>query len=118
MGTLNFKFELSGFVGVLKIDSNLTPTSSEGFNEALKMSLNLADHVIVNLEKVKEFDLSCLKILCSNYIRSKKVKKLLTPVSKSMSAMKGKLEVSGYCQNICMIPGHMTHDNHDCIWVK
>jgi anti-anti-sigma regulatory factor len=118
MGTLNFKFELSGYVGILKIYSDLTPTSSEGFGEALKMSLNLADHVIVNLEKVKEFDLVCLKVLCSTYKRSKKLKKLLTPVARAMPSIKSKLESSGYCKYICKVPDHMNYGNYECLWVR
>lgn len=121
MGTFNFKFELSGYIGILKVYGDLTSDSSEGFGEALKMSLNFADHIIVNLEKVKEFDLICLKLLCSTYKKSRRLKKLLIPVSKAMPAIKTKLESSGYCKQNCMIGDYSEHagyNNYDCLWVR
>jgi anti-anti-sigma factor len=57
---LNFKFEKAGDFGILSFDGELTAQHADRLKEALMVSLDNAEHVVVNFEKVSEIDVDCL----------------------------------------------------------
>lgn len=75
---LNFRFEKSGDFGVLTLDGELTAEHAGGLKEALMVSLDNAEHVVVNFDKVTEIDADCLKLFSTTYDRLTRLKKRLT----------------------------------------
>ncbi|HAK89175.1 MAG TPA: hypothetical protein DHV16_10460 [Nitrospiraceae bacterium] len=75
---LNFRFEKSGDFGVLTFDGELTAEHAGGLKEALMVSLDNAEHVLVNFEKVTEIDPDCLQLFSSTCGRLARLKKRLT----------------------------------------
>lgn len=75
---LNFRFEKSGNFGVLTFDGELTAEHAGGLKEALMVSLDNAEHVLVDFEKVTEIDADCLQLFSTTCSRLTRLKKRLT----------------------------------------
>lgn len=75
---LNFRFEKSGNFGVLTFDGELTAEHAGGLKEALMVSLDNAEHVLVDFEKVTEIDADCLQLFSTTCGRLARLKKRLT----------------------------------------
>ncbi|MCL4456681.1 MAG: STAS domain-containing protein [Nitrospirae bacterium] len=75
---LNFRFEKSGDFGVLTFDGELTAEHAGGLKEALMVSLDNAEHVVVDFEKVTEIDEDCLQLFSTTCGRLARLKKCLT----------------------------------------
>lgn len=75
---ISFKFEKSGGFGLLTFDGELTEDRAGKLKEALMISMDNAEHVVVSFEKVTKIDLLCIQLFSIAYKRSKKLKKRLT----------------------------------------
>lgn len=72
---LNFSFEKSGCVGLLSFDGELTGERAGGLKEAIMISLDNAEHVVVDFEKVTKIDSICIKLIMLAYNKAKVLKK-------------------------------------------
>jgi len=75
---LNFRFETSGDLGLLIFDGELTGERIGRLKEALMISLDNAEHVVVSFDKVTKIDPVCISLFSLFCKKSKKLKKRLT----------------------------------------
>ncbi len=92
---LNFRFEKSGDFGVLTFDGELTAEHAGGLKEALMVSLDNAEHVVVNFEKVTEIDGHCLRLFSMTRRKSARLKKCLTLTGARPEIFKKTMELIG-----------------------
>jgi len=111
---IDFKFEQSGKVGMLTINDDLTVQKEDELREALMMSMAFADHVVINIEKVTEVDMTCLQFLCSAYLTSLRSNKVLSMVSPVPDVYKRAIQYAGYCKHT----GCMNQSEKSCLWDK
>jgi len=93
---MNFKFEKSDGLGLLTFDGELTAERSNGLKEALMISMDNAEHVIVNFEKVTRIDRSCIRLFCIAFKKSKRLKKRLTLTGIHPETYERVKEIAGY----------------------
>jgi anti-anti-sigma factor len=93
---LNFKFEKAGDFGILSFDGELTAQHADRLKEALMVSLDNAEHVVVNFEKVSEIDVDCLFLFYTTWGMLARLKKRLTLTGISPEMYKRVEEFIGY----------------------
>jgi anti-anti-sigma regulatory factor len=111
---IDFKFEQAGKVGMLTINDDLVVQKEDELREALMMSMAFADHVVINIDRVTEVDLSCLQFLCSAYLTSLRSNKVLSMVSPVPDVYKRAIQYAGYCKHT----GCMNQSERSCLWDK
>lgn len=109
---MDFNIEQSGAVGVMTIGGELTIRHADELRAALMRSLDAVDHLILNLDRVTEFDLSCLQLLCSAHRTSTKMKKQLTINANQSDALRKVIEAAGFLRHI----GCALDCNKSCLW--
>lgn len=62
---MKFTYDPSGDVGILALNGKLTVDRAAELKKFLMKSMENANHVIIQIEKVTEVDISCLQLLCS-----------------------------------------------------
>ncbi|MEW6739359.1 MAG: STAS domain-containing protein [Nitrospirota bacterium] len=75
---LGFRFEKTGDFGILTFDGEITAQHADRLKEALMVSLDNAEHVVVNFEKVSEIDVDCLCLFYTTWGMLARLKKRLT----------------------------------------
>ncbi|MCL4490600.1 MAG: STAS domain-containing protein [Nitrospirae bacterium] len=110
---MDFNVEQSGAVGVMTIGGELTVQHADELKAALMRSLDAVDHLILNLDKVTEIDLSCLQLLCSAHRTSTELKKQLTITGNQSDALKQVIETAGYSRHV----GCAFDCNKSCLWL-
>ncbi len=110
---MDFTIEQSGAVGVLKVDGEMTVQYAGVLKAALLKSFDSVDHLILNLDKVTEIDLSCLQLLCSAHRTSAKLQKQLTITSNHPEALQQAVAAAGYARHV----GCRFDCNKNCLWV-
>lgn len=74
---IDFSFEKSGNYGILRLAGELTGKYSGRLKEALMISLENAEHVVVNLKKVTKIDSLCIHLFALAYRKAKQLQKNL-----------------------------------------
>jgi len=74
----NIKTNKRGDVETLSMEGELTIQHADELRTSLINSLNKANHVRLDLEKVTEADISCLQLLYSAHLESTKTNKSIT----------------------------------------
>jgi anti-anti-sigma factor len=69
---MNFTFEKSGTVGYLPLHGELTVQRADCVREALMMTLNNTDFLVVDFTNVTSLDPFCLQLFCMAYNASLK----------------------------------------------
>jgi anti-anti-sigma factor len=91
---MNFNFEKTGTLGLLTFDGELTEERSDRLKEALMVSLDNAEHVVVNFENVTKIDFICVQLFCQALKKAKRLKRHLTLTGMQEDAYK-KIEEAG-----------------------
>lgn len=73
----DFRFEKSGNYGILSLAGELTSGCSGRLKEALMVSLENAEHVVVNLKKVTKIDALCVHVFALACRKARQLKKQL-----------------------------------------
>lgn len=74
----SFRFEKSGGLGIVTFDGELTAEFAGRLKEALMVSLDNAEHVVINCERVTKIDRICMHLLSLACRKSKRLKKRIT----------------------------------------
>lgn len=110
----DFSLEQSGEVAVLSINGAMTVDNSLELKELLLRALNGADHVVFDLEKVTDVDLSCLQILCSAHRTSARLNKKVTLGGIRAEVFLKAVECAGFERHT----GCIYDTAKTCLWVK
>lgn len=79
---VDFSFERSGDIGILKLDGELDPDCFDDLMAALMTSIGNSEHLVIDLGQVKEFDPPCLRLLCVACRTSSRLQKRFTLTGK------------------------------------
>jgi anti-anti-sigma factor len=93
---MDFRFEKAGELGFLIFDGDLTEENASNLKEALLVSLDNADHLVINFENVTKIDRFCLRLFCKACKKSEKLGKRLTFTGISHEMCKRVEEFVGY----------------------
>ena len=85
---MNFSFEQQGYVGVLKFYGELTLKRVRELTEALMLSLDNTDHLVVNLQNVTVSDCASLKPILSAHKNAARQNKRLKLIGVNKEALK------------------------------
>ena len=85
---MNFSFENQGYVGVLKFYGELTLKQESELTEALMVSLDNTDYLVVNLHNVTVPDCSSLKPIWSAHLIARRQHKSLMLIGVDKEALK------------------------------
>lgn len=99
---MNFTVEQPGIVGVLAAEGELTIQRAGELRTALINSLESVSHVMLDFRKVTEVDLTCLQLLCSAHLTSKRAKKRLTIVGSSGPFKQAMVDAGYSCNKGCI----------------
>ncbi len=111
-GIMAFSFEKKGSVGTLKCEGSLGADRAQTLKDALMVSIDNADHVVVNCGKVKTIDSHCIQIFCAAHriaVRADK-KLMITGIDPDFSP--SPQEISDLCLSRSAIGC-----NESCIWL-
>lgn len=111
---INFKIEKPGEVGVLILEESLTIQCADELKKELMRSLDSVDHVMMNLEKVTDVDLSCIQLLSSAHQTAMRSNKLLTITGISSEPFKKAVEYLGFSRHT----GCKFDCNKSCLWLE
>ncbi len=76
---LTYRFNKGeGHLGFLELDGELSSDTISKLQEALYVSLNNAEHVIINLSNVTKIDAACTDLLETVHRYAKKLRKVMT----------------------------------------
>jgi anti-anti-sigma regulatory factor len=81
---------------LLIFDGELTDERADRLKEALMLSLDNAEHVVVSFEKVTKIDLNCIQLFYAAYKKSRKLKKRLTLIGVNPNTHKRLEETVNY----------------------
>lgn len=84
---LKFQFEQYNGTGVLRLQGNLTSHRADELREALLMSVDNSDHLMLNFEKVTRIDNFCVEQIKTIKRISKRLNKRFTMVSLNSDLM-------------------------------
>ena len=110
---MDLTIEQSGAVGVLSIDGELTVQHAGELKAALLKSLDSVDHLILNIEKATEIDISCLQLLCSAHRTSVRLKKHLSVSGSCLGILRQITAIAGYSRHV----GCSFDCNKNCLWL-
>ncbi len=111
---MNYCFRQSGHLGLLTFLGYLTIDRTEEVNEAIMVSANLVDHLVVSFEKLDELSPEYIQILCSWHRRCKQLNKRMTLISSLSENIKPVLEDNDHkhaiqCLTVC---------KQSCLWAE
>ena len=98
-------------VGTIKLDGALTIQRSTELKEALAGALQQVDRLVLDMEQVSEFDLSCMQLLCSAHRSFLGRKKCLKVLLRSPEEFGSTMKRLGYSRNVCGVLA-----DQDCLW--
>lgn len=110
---MELTIEQSGAVGVLTVEGGLTIQNAAELKTALMKALDSVDHLVLNLDKVTEIDLSCLQLLCSAHRTLSSLKKQITIAGSQLETLRQTIEVAGYARHV----GCSFDCNNNCLWM-
>lgn len=93
---MNFRFEKSGGFGLLSFDGELTVECADRLKEALMVSMDNAEHLVISFKNVTKIDCICLRLFCNAYRKSERLRKRLTLTGISPEMYKRVEEFIGY----------------------
>jgi anti-anti-sigma factor len=109
----DIKVEKKGKERVLVINGELTIEYASALKNALQQSLKNGEHVILDLSKVTEMDLSSLQLLCSAHKTSVNLKKTLELTHDNTDVFKQTVRRSGYMR----YSGCTKETEKICFWI-
>jgi anti-anti-sigma factor len=110
---IDLEMEDSGEMGVLTMDGELTIQRAAELKTALISSLASVEHLVLNLEKVAEVDLSCLQLLCSAHRTSVRSNKRLTWAGNRPESLARTVGDAGFVRH----KGCVLDRDKSCLWV-
>lgn len=110
----DFSLEQSGNVAVLAVNSSITVEKASELKDILLKAVNAAEHVVVNLERVTEVDVSCLQILCSAHRTLTRLKKRITLGGIRPEVFLKAVECAGFDRHT----GCVLDTTRSCLWVQ
>jgi len=100
-------------VEILALKGALTIECANELKSMLLDALNKKDHVVLNLEGVKEVDLSCLQLLCSAHRTSLKFHKQLTLAGRQPESFQQAVRDAGFTRQV----GCHKDPHQKCLWI-
>ncbi len=107
-----FSFEKNGSIGILKCEGSLDADRAQTLQDALMVSIDNADHVVINCGEVKTIDSHCIQIFCTAHriaVRADK-KLMITGIAPDLSP--SPQEIGDLCLSRSAIGC-----NESCIWL-
>ena len=91
---MSYHFKQSGHLGILIFNDELTLKRESELKEALMISLDNVEHLMVYFEKLKEINHSFIHLLCSSYRYCKRANKRLTLIGNQTRKLKQTIHTS------------------------
>ena len=110
---ISFEMANKGEAGILILDGDLTVQRAGELRAALMDSISRADNIVLNLERVTGFDLSCLQLLCAAHRSAEKLCKRLTVADTKSGLFRRVVEDAGYARHSGCIMDPATN----CLWI-
>jgi anti-anti-sigma regulatory factor len=111
---MNYCFRHSGHLGLLTFLGDLTIDRIEELSEAIMVSANLVDHLVVSFEKLDELSPEYIQVLCSWHSRCQQLNKRMTLISSLSEDVKPVLENNDYANAIQCL----TVCKQSCLWAE
>jgi len=111
---MNYCFRQSGHLGLLTFLGDFTMDRTEEVNEAIMVSVNLVDHLVVSFEKPDELSPEYIQVLCSWHSRCQQLNKRMSIISSLSENIKPVLKDNDYehaiqCLKVC---------KQSCLWAE
>jgi anti-anti-sigma regulatory factor len=101
-----------GGTGVLILEGDMTIQRAGELKQSLIESLDKATHLIIDVEKITEVDLSCLQLFCSAHRTSLKVNKTISLGENIPAIFWDTVKKAGYCRKTPCC------DDKNCLWIE
>jgi anti-anti-sigma regulatory factor len=109
---MNLTLDESTRNGILSLEGEMTLPKAGEFKASLKEALGAADHIVIDLRRVSELDLSCLQLLCSAHRTSVGLNKGLGIATPRPEALRQWVERAGLTRHV----GCPQDVHHTCLW--
>ncbi len=105
---MELKIELNGDSGILHMTGDLTVRRGDDIRSGMISVLKSIDHIIVNIKKPADIDITCLQLLCSVCRTAASMGKKIEFSKHTTKSFKDISTLSGFQRSICCT------DN--CLW--
>ncbi|KPK00336.1 MAG: hypothetical protein AMK71_08465 [Nitrospira bacterium SG8_35_4] len=109
---MSYHFKQSGHLGILIFNDELTLKRENELKEALMISLDNVEHLMIYFEKLSDIDDSFIHLLCSSYRYCTRTNKRLTLIGNQNKKLKQMIHSS----DLIDIPACIDDCQSKCLW--
>ena len=109
---MSYHFKQSGHLGILIFNEELTLKREDELKEALMISLDNVEHLMVYFEKLKDINDSFIHLLCSSYRYCNRTHKRLTLIGNQNQKLRQMIHDS----DLIDIPACIDDCRSKCLW--